>query len=223
MAGIPHHVINRASRRAVIFGVDEDYQTFEDLLIAASHEYRMRVLDFVIMPNHFHLILWPDADLQLSRFMQWLTGTQTQRWHAAHGTSGTGPLYQGRFKAIPVQADHHFLTVARYVARNPVRALLVRRVEEWRWSAAWHRCRNCDPFLAQWPVPMPPNWLAIANDPLPEAELTAVREAVALNWPYGDSEWTREMAEQFALQRALRFPGRPRTRTHPRPLVAAAL
>ena len=105
----------------MIFGLDDDYRTFEELLIAASRKYSMRVLDFSIMPNHLHLILWPDEDLQLSRFMQWLTGTQTQRWHAAHGTTGTGPLYQGRFKAIPVQCDQHFLTLARYVERNPVR------------------------------------------------------------------------------------------------------
>jgi REP-associated tyrosine transposase len=219
MAGIPHHVINRASRRQVIFGVDEDYQTFEDLLIAATHRFAMRVLDFVIMRNHFHLILWPDTDLQLSRFMQWLTGTQTQRWHAAHRTSGTGPLYQGRYKAIPVQCDHHFLTVARYVERNPVRALLAGRVEEWRWSSAWHRGNNCDTFLAAWPVPMPPHWLAIANDPLPDGELARIREAVALGWPYGDAEWTREMAEHFALQRALRCPGRPRKAATSSPLA----
>ena len=221
MAGIPHHVINRASRRTVIFGVDEDYQTFEDLLVSATQRFQMRVLDFVIMPNHFHLILWPDGDLQLSQFMQWLTGTQTQRWHAARGTTGTGPLYQGRFKAIPVQSDHHFLTVARYVARNPVRALLTRRVEEWRWSGTWHRGNNCNPFLAGWPVAIPPNWLAIANDPLPDDELAQIREAVALGWPYGDTDWTREMAERFALQRALRYPGRPCKRVRPPALAAS--
>jgi putative transposase len=210
MAGIPHHVINRASRRAVIFGVDDDYQVFEDLLIAASRRHSMRVLDFVIMPNHFHLILWPDQDFQTSGFMQWLTGTQSQRWHAAHGTTGTGPLYQGRFKAFPIQCDHHFLTAARYVQRNPVRAMLCRRVEEWRWSSAWHRCNSCNSFLAEWPVPMSSNWLAVANEPLPNHDLAQIRQAVAMTWPYGDIDWTHEMAQRFALQRALRFPGRPR-------------
>ena len=102
MAGIPHHVINRASRRAVIFGSDDDFQVCEELLIAATKRYSMRVTHFVLMRNHFHLIVWPDADLQLSRFMQWFTGTQTQRWHAARRSSGTGPLYQGRFKAISI-------------------------------------------------------------------------------------------------------------------------
>jgi REP-associated tyrosine transposase len=205
MAGIPHHVMNRASRRAVIFAVDEDYRTFEDLLIQATRRFAMRLLDFTIMPNHWHLILWPDTDLQTSAFMQWLTMTQTQRWHAARGTTGTGPLYQGRFKAIPVQTDDHFLTVARYVARNPVRAAMVRRVEEYRWSSVWHRCRNRDRFLAEWPVPIPPNWLALVNEPMEQQTLIGVRDAVSCGWPYGDAEWSREMAVKFAVNRLRRL------------------
>jgi putative transposase len=210
MATIPHHAMNRASRRAVIFGVDEDYRIFEELLVIATRRFDMRLLDFTIMPNHWHMILLPDQDLQLSRFMHWLTMTHTQRWHAARGSTGTGPLYQGRYKAIPVQGDDHLLTVARYIERNPVRAALVRRVEDWRWSSAWHRCNNCDHFLSEWPLRLPPNWLDIVNEPLNDAELDGVRDAVAFGWPYGDVEWTREMAQTFALRRALRTIGRPR-------------
>ena len=206
MAGIPHHVMNRASRRAVIFAIDEDYQTFEDVLFIATRKYRMRLLDYSVMPNHWHLIVWPDRDVQTSLFAHWLTMTQTQRWHAARGTTGTGPLYQGRFKAFPIQADDHFLTVARYVARNPVRAGLVRRVEEWRCSSAWQRCNHCDPtLLAAWPVPMPENWQEIVNEPMEESQLRTVRDSVAFGWPYGDEEWTREMAEKFALKRVERI------------------
>jgi putative transposase len=205
MSGIPYHVLNRASRRSVIFGVDEDYRMFEDLLIEATGRFEMRLCEFTIMPNHWHLILWPHGDLQVSLFMQWLTMTQTQRWHRARGTTGTGPLYQGRFKALPVQADDHFVTVARYVQRNPVRASLVGRVEEWRWSSAWRRCNKCDHFLAEWPVPMPSSWLTFANEPMEERQLEAVRDAVAGVWPYGDTEWTRQMNEKFALDRSRRL------------------
>jgi putative transposase len=205
MAGIPQHVMNRASRRSVIFGVDEDYRIFEDVLIEATRIHSMRLCDFTIMPNHWHLILWPHEDLQVSRFMQWLTMTQTQRWHVARGTTGTGPLYQGRFKAIPVQADDHFLAVTRYVQRNPVRASLARRVEEWRWSSARHRCNKSDQFLAEWPVPMPANWLETANESMEEVELKAIRDAIACDWPYGDAEWTRDMTKKFALNRARRL------------------
>ena len=68
------------------------------------------------------LVLWPRGDGDLSEFMRWLTVTHTQRWHAAHGTAGTGPLYQGRFKSFPIQEDDHLWAVLRYVERNALRA-----------------------------------------------------------------------------------------------------
>jgi putative transposase len=202
LGGLVHHVINRASRRTVIFGVDEDYLTFVTLLGAAVRLFGMRLLEFCVMPNHWHLILWPHEDLQLSSFMHWLTLTQTQRWHAARGTTGTGSLYQGRFKAIPVQADDHFIRVARYVVRNPVRAGLIERVEDWSWSSAGTHGRNCNLVtLAEWPVPQPANWTELANDPLPDADVAAVRGAIADGWPYGDAEWTEDMARRFKIGR----------------------
>ncbi|WP_406700058.1 hypothetical protein V5E97_14570 [Singulisphaera sp. Ch08] len=63
----------------------------------------------------------------------------TQRWHAAHHTSGTGPLYQGRFKSFPMQNDEHWLTVSRYMERNALRANLISRAEDWRWGSLWQR------------------------------------------------------------------------------------
>jgi putative transposase len=81
------------------------------------------------MPNHWHLVLWPRKKGELSEFMRWLTVTHTQRWHASHRTSGTGPLYQGRFKSFPIEDDDHLLAVVRYVERNALRAKLVARAE----------------------------------------------------------------------------------------------
>jgi hypothetical protein len=76
---------------------------------------------------------------RLSAFMNWLTLTHTQRWRHAHHTVGYGPLYQGRFKSFPIQRDEHLLSVCRYVERNPLRAGIVERAEDWRWSSLWHR------------------------------------------------------------------------------------
>ena len=89
----------------------------------------MRVLAWCVMSTHWHLVLWPREDGDLSEFMRWLTVTHTQRWHAAHRTAGTGPLYQGRFKSFPIQEDDHLLTVLRYVERNPLRANLVEEAD----------------------------------------------------------------------------------------------
>jgi putative transposase len=87
------------------------------------------------MPNHWHLVVWPERDGDLSEFMRWLTLTHTQRWHAKHHTQGTGPLYQGRFKGFPVANDEHCLRVLRYVEGNPLRAGLARSARRWRWSS----------------------------------------------------------------------------------------
>ena len=192
-----------------MFVTDADYRAFVEVLADATVRFRMRLLAFAVMPNHWHLILWPESDLQLSRFMHWMTGTHAQRWHAAHGTAGTGTLYQGRYKAIPIQSDRHFLTVARYVERNPVRAGLVESVQQWRWSSAWHRANErTTHFLDEWPVQAPENWLEIANQPQTQVHLSAVREAIVRGQPYGSEDWRRETAALFGLEHTFRRPGR---------------
>ena len=115
-----------------IFEKEEDYEAFERVLQEAVERVEMRLLAYCLMPNHWHLVAWPREDKELSRFTGWLTLTHTQRWHAHRGTTGTGHLYQGRFKSFPVQSDAHFLTVCRYVERNALRANLVACAEDWR-------------------------------------------------------------------------------------------
>jgi hypothetical protein len=92
------------------------------------------------MPTHWHLVLWPARDGELTAFCRWLTHTHTMRWHAHYHTAGTGHLYQGRFKAFVVESDEHLATVCRYVERNPLRANLVVRAEQWRWSSRGVAC-----------------------------------------------------------------------------------
>jgi putative transposase len=113
------------------------------------------------MPNHWHFVLWPEQDGEWTALLRWLTHTHTQRWHTPYHTSGTGHLYQGRFRAFPVETDDHLDTVLRYVERNPLRGGLVARADEWRWSSLARRQRPQEqlcPLLQAWPVPMPENW-----------------------------------------------------------------
>ena len=138
--GIVYHMLNRANARLPIFQKDGDYEAFERIIQEAlEHVPGMRLLTYCLMPNHWHLVVWPGADGELSDFGHWLTLTHTQRWHAHYRDVGAGHLYQGRFKSFPVQADEHFLTLCRYVERNPVRANLVARAEDWRWGGLWRR------------------------------------------------------------------------------------
>lgn len=210
-AGYVFHVLNRAVARQSLFNTPHDYDAFVSLLDEAGKCIPMRLLAFIIMPNHWHLVLWPDADDSLSEYMRWLTVTHAQRWHAFHGTSGTGSLYQGRFKSFPVQEDEHLWAVCRYVERNALRANLVSRAELWKWSSLWiwNNAAAAVP-LAEWPVVRPRDWLRYVNDPQTEAELNAIRRSVARSRPFGDNVWTEQTAKQLGLERSLRVAGRQR-------------
>src|SRR5439155_19287500 len=116
--GMVYHVINRGCGRMRLFSRDRDYEAFEEVMQEALKRMPMRLLDYCLMPNHWHMMLWPREDGDLSKFMFWLTMTHVQRWRHARGVVGLGPLYQGRFRAFPVETDEHYLTVCRYVQRN---------------------------------------------------------------------------------------------------------
>src|SRR5581483_3399563 len=122
--GYPCHVLNRANARLPLFTKEADYEAFERVLEEAYGREPLRILSYCLMPNHWHLVVWPKvgAGRQVSEFMRWLTVTHTQRWHAHRHTSGTGHLYHGRFKSFPIESDDHLYTVLRYVERNPLRA-----------------------------------------------------------------------------------------------------
>ncbi|MBN1911536.1 MAG: transposase, partial [Pirellulales bacterium] len=184
--GFAYHVLNRVVGRARIFRKERDFEAFEEVIAQAKERVPMRVLAWCVMPNHWHFVLWPRGDNDLSEFMRWLTVTHTQRWHAAHHTSGTGPLYQGRFKSFPIQEDDHLLSVLRYVERNPLRANLVDRADEWRWSSLWHRAdRNRAGLLDDGPVALPRRWRQHVESPQTEAELDALRCSVIRGVPFG--------------------------------------
>jgi putative transposase len=218
--GIVYHVLNRGVARLPLFEKPADYAAFQRVLAEALVECPMRILAFVLMPNHWHFVLWPKRDGDLTAFCRWLTHTHTMRWHAHYHTAGTGHLYQGRFKAFPIEEDDHLYTVGRYVERNPLRANLVARAEDWRWSSLWRRLQGDDhpaPFLAPWPLPLPTDWVAHVNEPQTEAELEALRRSVQRNCPFGSLGWQAQMAARLGLAHTLRPPGRPKKVPAPEP------
>jgi putative transposase len=113
VGGYCYHVINRGNGRAEVFHKDADFAAFARLLRAAPARTDMRLLGYCLMPNHFHLVLWPVNDDDLGRFMQWLLTTHVRRYHMHYHS--TGHVWQGRFKAFPIEQDEHLLTVLRYV------------------------------------------------------------------------------------------------------------
>jgi putative transposase len=223
LGGYVYHVLNRANGRLPIFQKDGDYAAFERILgEALQHVESMRLLAYCLMPNHWHLLLWPRQDGALSDFGHWLTLTHTQRWHAHYQDVGTGHLYQGRFKSFPVAEDEHFLQVCRYVERNALRAGLVRRAEAWRWGTLWQRQQEPKPekwILSDWPLAVRGDWVREVNRAQTAAELEAVRRSVQRGQPYGDALWAKRVAVRLGLESTFRARGRPRQQAQAGALV----
>ena len=214
LGGYLYHVLNRGHGRLPVFHKDFDYEAFLHVVTETQeHVHGVRLLAYCLMPNHWHLVLWPRKDGELSDFMHWLTLTHTQRWHAHYQNIGGGHLYQGRFKSFPVQTDEHYLTVCRYVERNALRAGLVERVESWRWGSLAQRRGTglaTGPVLSDGPLPWPKNWLAQVNRPVKEMELESLRQCVERGQPFGGEAWVKRAAGKLGLASTLRPRGRPK-------------
>ncbi len=145
--------------------------------------------------------------------MQWLTMTHAQRWHAHRHTGGRGHLYQSRFKSFAIQKDGHFLNVCRYVERNALRAKLVRRAENWRWSSLAARDGKAEAMkelLADWPVDRPTDWVQWVNEAEDPKELMALRCSRDRGRPYGGASWVGTTARRLGVESSLRAVGRPK-------------
>ena len=210
--GLIYHVLNRANARMTIFKKDEDYEAMQRIMLEAVERTKMRILAYCLLPNHWHFVLWPRKDGQLSQFTGWLTLTHTQRWHAHRNNAGSGHVYQGRFKSFPVQEDEYFFSVCRYVERNALRANLVERAEDWRWSSlyCWKFATAKDKkILSRWPIPRRPGWIDYVNEPQSDAELSALQRSILRSCSLGDDSWSNKIANKLSLESTRRPQGRP--------------
>lgn len=208
-----YHVINRAVGRLQIFDDDKDYELFISLLEEARFITQMRILAFTIMPNHWHLELYPREDRDLCAFMHFLTNGHTRKVHALTKTTGTGPLYQGRYKSFLIESDAHYLTVLKYIERNPVRAKLCSRVEEWRWGSAWLRLHGSgkqQELLDDGPVPLLPDYHQWINEEDRPEDIEDIRQSARKGSPFGNELWVSQMVESYQLEMTRRPPGRPK-------------
>ncbi len=205
-----YHVLNRGNGRAEVFHDPDDYSAFLEMISDACGRLPMRVLAYCVLPNHFHLVLRPFGDGDLSRWMQWLLTTHVRRYRRKYGSSGH--VWQGRFKAFPCQDDGHLLAVLRYVERNALRAGLTRRAQSWPYGSLAARRKPPGP------VPLAPvpeiadaaEWTRKVNAAMTEPELEAMRRSVERGTPYGAAEWVDRTAKTLGLESSTRPRGRPK-------------
>lgn len=209
-----YHVINRTNGRFRMFTSDREYCLFEKIVIEGQELFDMKILAYVFMPNHWHFMLQPKNDGDLSKFMHQITNTHTRKVHAFTETEGNGHLYQGRYKSFLVSNDTYAWTLLRYIERNPVRAGLTEDPFLWRWGSAHVRVHmpasDTHIILSDLPSGLPQEYLSFIREKEKPETLERIRLSVKRECPYGVDSWVSQMIEQHKLEATIRNRGRPK-------------
>jgi putative transposase len=211
-----YHVINRGNNRAPVFFTDDYYFAFLKAIGDLRQRQPFECYGYCLMPNHVHLLIRP-LETPISRIMQSLLVSHTQRYHRCHHSSGH--VWQGRFKSPVIQDDDHLLTVLRHIEANPLRAHMVKSAGDYRWSSfLGHGLGHPDPLLdpitvyeslAKTPAVRRRRWSAFVNQTPPDEELTALRRSIQTGLPYGHPAWVERLGNRLGLDLAIRPRGRP--------------
>ena len=186
--GIPHHIIQRGNRRLDTFFSDADYEKYLSLMAEWCRRRNVRIWAYCLMTNHVHLIAVPESEEGLRRAIGEAHRRYTLYINSRQGWKGH--LWQGRFSSFPMD-EQYLVTTARYIELNPVRAGMVQRPEEYRWSSARAHLEGQDDVLvrAEPLLAMVPDWRELLASGLDEEEITLLRLHERTGRPLGDEEF----------------------------------
>jgi putative transposase len=192
--GLPHHITQRGNRREDVFFTDADRQRYLQLLIEYSVRHGLLILAYCLMTNHVHLVCIPILITSFAAVLKPVHTRYTQYFNRKFRICGR--LWQGRFFSCPLDEPHTWAAI-RYAERNPVRASMVRRAEDYLWSSAAAHCgMRSDPLLSPLPEPRPAaasnwsEWLAEEED---EKIITTLRLRTRTGRPFGDKRFIAEV------------------------------
>ncbi|WP_374529407.1 transposase [Novosphingobium sp.] len=210
LPGHPHHITQRGNRRERTFFEEGDYALYLDLLAASADRAGVEIWSYCLMPNHVHIVAVPQDQDGL-----WRTFSNVHRTYTGYINARmrvTGHLWQGRFSSVAMD-EAHLVCALRYVALNPVRARLVQRPEEWRWSSTGAHLAGRDDHV----VRVAPALERVGDfgvflgaDFDEQVSFAALRKAESIGRPVGSPQWLEDMETQTGKQLAPRRPGRPR-------------
>ncbi len=213
----PLHVIQRGNNRQPVFFESADFVRYRNWLLDAAHTNGCAVHAYVLMSNHVHLLLSPLTEASLPATMQSLGRRYVRYINAIRGRTGT--LWEGRYRAAPIDTEAHFLACSRYIELNPVRAGMVEHPGDYPWSsyAAHARCAD-DPLLTDHSLYLglgvtvaerTRSYRALFRDALGDAFLSELRGATNGGWAFGDDAFKRRIARALGRPVAPRPRGRP--------------
>jgi putative transposase len=169
------HVVNRGNDRKLLFANPQEYDDFLTLLVEVRERCPLRTLAYCLMPNHWHLVVWPSAAGEVSAFCHRLCCVHSIRHRRDGGTIGEGHVYQDRYRSFEVRSERQYYQVMSYVEGNALRAGLVQRAEAWPWSSLHERAGASVRLLDAGPLPLPADWIALVNESLPPDALAELR------------------------------------------------
>ncbi len=215
----PLHVIQRGNNRSAIFFDIEDYEHYRNWLAGAAVEYGCLIHAYVLMTNHVHLLVTPERAESLPRAMQSLGRRYVRAINAARRRSGT--LWEGRYRAAPIDSEAYFLACCRYIELNPVRARMVAHPADYRWSSyRAHAHGATDALVSDHPLyhalgrgaaERQTAYQGLFQTALEPGFVDALRAATNGGWALGDASFERQLAD------ALRRRVTPLPRGRPRP------
>jgi putative transposase len=222
--GYPHHVIQRGNNRQAIFLDAADRQILLALLAEYSRREKVAVHSYVMMDNHFHLLLTPETEKGLPVMMQAVGRRYVQHFNKQHGR--TGGLWEGRYRSTIVQADPHLLACMAYIDLNPVRAGLVARAADHPWSSHGHYAGlRHDPLvtphalywqLGNTPFSREAAYIELVNHGLDRQQQADLTDSVMKGWALVDAgslpALQRQTARRLRPERAGRPRGKPKAR-----------
>lgn len=214
----PHHVILRGNNRQAIFFSDLDREHLLATLAESASQYRVAIHAYVLMDNHFHLLVTPPSADALSRMMQSLGRRYVGWFNARHQRSGT--LWEGRFRAGLIEGERHLLACMRYIELNPVRAGLCAEPAQWPWSSAAHHMGLARSSLVTehemyWRLGNTPferehAYREVIEQGVTTSERVQFTDAVLRGRPLGSEAFLRPLTAEHAALAVRRPRGRPR-------------
>ena len=213
--GVAHHVTQRGNARRVIFGSGADCLVYLNLLRQYSILYGCSLIGYCLMSNHVHLIAVPDRADSLALLLRDVHGRYATYLNSRE--SASGHVWQGRYYSCPL-GPTHLWTALRYVEHNPVRARMVARPEDYKWSSSAAHCGRSSDIerldLEVWETAWSAvKWESFLRDAAEdEAELDVIRRSTHTGRPLGSDAFVRQIEQTLGRTLAQQKGGRPRKR-----------
>ncbi len=223
LPGYPHHVLLRGNNRQPIFLGNADYQFLLDLIEESAKKFGVSVHAYVLMSNHFHLLLTPESADSLPRMMQAVGRRYVRYFNDGQGRSGT--LWEGRYRSTLIQTDAYLLACMAYIDLNPVRATLVQSARDYPWSSHGHYIglRNdklVTPHPLYWTLANTPFGREVAYGDMVNAGVSnqlreTLTRSVLSGWAAGDADFVADLQKRTTRRVVRTLPGRPTKKPPP--------